>query len=169
VTDADKPAFLQALYKLAVAHREKEPEVTQARVYFQSLTDIEIEFVVAAAERLVRAEYFPRVGEWRSAAAKIEAERVAEQRAFLRSLPEPLCGCCSDTSWALNADGRVHRCDCQHLRRLEVLGRRTPALPAHTEPDHDAIERVDQLISTLARHKTIRPLSAFERPDDAIK
>ena len=37
MTDADKPAFVKVNEQLAVATRDKEPEVTQVRVYFEAL------------------------------------------------------------------------------------------------------------------------------------
>ena len=128
--DADRPVFVQAFNRLAVALREKEPDVVMLRVYFAALMPHEIEFVVAAADRLAAdAPWFPKVSEWRAVAATIEAERIDAQRALLRKLPAPLCAECSDTGWTRDADDRVSRCECRQLRRLEVLGRRPwPAL-----------------------------------------
>lgn len=132
MTDADKPAFARAIARLAVALREKDPDAVMMRVYFDTLRDIEIEFVVAAAERIVTSgQWFPKVTEWRATAARVETERRQAHRALLSKLPTPLCDVCRDTGWMPHDDGRVSRCDCYELRRLEVLGRRAwPALPA---------------------------------------
>lgn len=132
MTAADKPAFAKAFARLNVAFREKQTDAATMFVYFDGLDDREIEFVVAAAERLVRSPWFPKVSEWHAEACKVEAERVEAQRALLRKLPTPLCAACSDTGWAINdADHRAVRCGCSAQRRLEVLGRQPwPALPA---------------------------------------
>ena len=44
MTAADKPVFLQALARLAVALREKEPDVVMLRVYFEGMQAHEVEF-----------------------------------------------------------------------------------------------------------------------------
>ena len=96
----DKPAFAAAMVALAVALREKEPDVVLLRTYFDALQDLEIEFVVAAAERLrAHALWFPKPSEWRAMAASVATERAEVQRAFLRQLPAPLCKTCTDTGW----------------------------------------------------------------------
>jgi hypothetical protein len=146
MTDADKHAFRQAFSRLAIALREKEPDAVQMRVYFDGLRDLEVEFIVAACEQLVRSEFFPKVGDWRRAAFGVERERVAAQRQLLRNLSVPLCRECADTGWAPNTDNRVRRCDCQTLRRLEVLGRRPqPALPTASPDVIDVIGAIDQV------------------------
>jgi hypothetical protein len=134
MTDADKPRFMQAMIALAVAFREKPPDVVAVRVYFAALKDLEIEFVTAAAEQLIAvAQFFPKTTEWRGVAKKVEAERVEAQRAHLRKFAEPVCATCADTGWAPDADNRVRPCVCRQQRRLEVLGRRPhPALPERT-------------------------------------
>jgi hypothetical protein len=167
MTTVDKPAFAQAFSRLCVAHREKETDALTMRVYFEGLQDREIEFVVAAAERLLRASWFPKLGDWCQAAVTIEAERIAEQRALLRKLPTPLCPACGDSGWVEDANtppprrkkllrpnpkdrttpefvgapsnnASMVRCDCQRLRRLEVLGRQPwPTLPEGPRPDSD--------------------------------
>jgi hypothetical protein len=70
MTDADKPMFVQLLARLAVAHREKERDVVQMRVYFDVLKASEIEFVVDAAERLMGGEFFSRAGAWLTASRR---------------------------------------------------------------------------------------------------
>lgn len=131
MTDSDKPAFLQALGRLAVALREKEPDVVQMRVYFDALRAYEIELVAAAAERLMSGQWFPKAPEWLAQTVKLEHERLEEQRSVLRKLPSPLCLACDDTGFARDeATNRVTRCSCRELRRLEILGRRPmPCLP----------------------------------------
>jgi hypothetical protein len=107
------------------------------RVFFEALQDLEIEFVVSAAERLVRGTWFPKVGEWRNAAITVADERRQAQRAFLRKLPAPLCDACADTGWVRDARNCVSRCVCSEQRRLEILGRRPwPALPMEAADSH---------------------------------
>ena len=61
----------------------------------------EIEFIVAAADRLmVESKWFPKTSEWFSMARTIERERVEAQRDVLQRLPAPLCAACHDTGWA---------------------------------------------------------------------
>lgn len=139
MTDTDRPAFAQAFTRLVVAQREKELDAIAMSVYFAGLRDREIEFVVAAAERLAtESAWFPKVAEWLTVAATIERERVEAQRALLRKMPTPICAACDDTGWSRDEHDRVSRCDCQRLRRLEVLGRRPwPALPEANTTDKD--------------------------------
>jgi hypothetical protein len=139
MTANDKPAFAQAFARLAVAFPEKVDAV-DVTVYLNGLIQHEIEFVIAAAELLIRGSWFPKVGIWHQQAAKVELERIAEQRALLARRDSPQCEKCSDTSWAL-VDGRVHPCECRQIRRLEVLGRR-PALPDQRQvPDATTPDR----------------------------
>lgn len=140
MVEADKPEFLQAIARLTVALREKEPDVVLMRTYFAALHDVEIEFIVAAADRLIGyAEWFPKTSEWRAEAAKIERERLEAQRAMLRKLPAPLCLECDDTTFGSNAEGRAYPCACRKLRRLELLGRRpSPTLPDATAASLEA-------------------------------
>jgi hypothetical protein len=158
MTDADKPEFLQAIGRLCVALREKEPDVVQMRVYFDALRLLEIELVMAAAERLMLEKWFPKVSEWLETAIRIENERIEQQRAILRKLPSPLCLACDDTGWADTGDNRVKRCDCQRVRRLEILGRRPmPELPASTEQTEPTVAiDAEALASTLASTKGMR-------------
>src|SRR5262245_19729272 len=122
MTESDKPAFVRAMGRLAVALREKKPDPIVLRVYFDGLKDLEVEFVVAAVERLMLAAWFPKVSDWRAEAQRVERERREEQVARLRRLPQPLCEACSDTGWAMTENGAT-RCDCATQRRLELLGR----------------------------------------------
>ncbi len=133
MTDHDKPVFAGVMARLALALRDKDPDSAQMRTYFEALKDLEVDFLSAAADRLVRtAEWFPKTSEWRAAAVAIERERTDDLTARLRSLPMRLCLVCDDTGWAPAAENRVKRCDCQTLRRLEILGRRPmPQLPEH--------------------------------------
>lgn len=137
MTDPDKHDFLRAFNRLSIAQREKKPDAVILRTYFEALQDLEIELVTAAVDRLLRANYFPKVSEWRDAVEKVTAERLEAQRAFLRKLPAPLCQLCGDTGWAnqpamddKDNTVRVARCGCQDQRRAELLGRApVPQLP----------------------------------------
>jgi hypothetical protein len=150
VIDADKRAFAAAFSTMAVATRSAEPDLTQMQVYFDALRHLDIEFVTKAATRLAREKFFPSVGAWDAAARQIERECRDAQQDFLRRLPVPLCAACSDTGWfdvgpgvtdAMHqAESRFRRCDCQALRRLELLGRSPwPALRGSSEPPDDVV------------------------------
>lgn len=160
MTDQDKPLFLQAFNCLVVALRDKEPDTVTLRVYFEALKDLEIEFVVAAAERLAKPRsdaWFPKAPEWGAMAQRIEHERLDQQRAILRKLPSPLCRACADTGWASDDQQRVKRCECQTMRRLEVLGRRPmPALPeANVEPvNPEALEQIKAMLRPIVADKS---------------
>jgi hypothetical protein len=145
VTDADKPAFAQVLAHLHVALGGSVPDVVLAHVYFRALMDREIEFIVMAAEQLMlNAKWFPKTSEWRAAAVKVEADRLEAQRKLLRESPTRLCVECEDSGWAADISGRVHRCACQRLRRLELLGRRPwPALPAVASDKSDDVSHAE--------------------------
>lgn len=154
MTDLDKPEFAQAMNRLCVALREKDPDVVQMRVYFEALKDLDIELVTAASERLAQsAAWFPKTSEWRDAVVAVERERVIAQQALLRKLVAPLCRACRDTGWEpVGTDpDAVRRCDCQHQRRLEILGRSPwPELPEHAEkPDPGQFEQVRKMIQPL--------------------
>jgi len=150
MVEGDRLAFVQAISRLVVALREPEPDGVLLRTYFAALHDVEIEFLLAAADRLIgHAQWFPKTSEWRAEAARVEKERVEAQRELLRKLPAPLCLECLDSGWREDASapvkvlkafqrnregtveavsvapGRapVRRCECQKLRRLELLGR----------------------------------------------
>lgn len=146
MTDQDKPAFLQSVARLAVALREKEPDIALMRVYFEALKPLEIDFVVASALQLeTSAQWFPKTSEWYAAALRLEADRREEQRAILRKLPGRLCAACEDTGWARTAEG-VRPCTCRTLRRLEVLGRRPmPTLPELQVGDETQLPRAEAL------------------------
>jgi hypothetical protein len=161
MTDADRPMFAQAVARLAVALGEPAPDAAMLLVYFRALNDLEIEFVVAAAEQsITRAQWFPKTSEWRTLAVKIEADRLAEQRAILRKLPAPLCLTCNDTGWKREANDRVNRCECQRLRRLEVLGKRPmpmlPEAPLHGRDDAIGSGEAKSLLMAIERHAGVQ-------------
>jgi hypothetical protein len=144
MTDADKPAFAQAMARLCIALREKEPDAVQIRTYFAALGGLDVELVVAAADRIAStAEWFPKVPEWRSMTAKVERERLEQQAEIIRKRrlagESALCQACDDTGFESEDGQRFKRCDCRHSRRLEILGRRPmPALPeAHESVNHE--------------------------------
>ncbi len=155
MTDADKPAFAAAFGRLCIALREKEPDAASMRVYFEALRLWEIELVTAAALKLGTAvndqgqAWFPKAGEWRAAVARLEADRIQQQKAILSKLPEPLCADCGDTGWAREED-RVRPCRCRRLRRMELLGRRPmPTLPEATE-EQSATIPIEAAVQALA-------------------
>lgn len=131
MTDDDRQAFAQAMSRLCVALREKEPDVAQYRVYYETLAEHEIEFVVEAARQLQhRAQWFPKASEWSELARQIETATLEKQRDLLRKADAPLCAECDDTWWKplqVVENGlpvrRVTRCECQAQRRQELLGR----------------------------------------------
>lgn len=117
--------FAHVFAPLAIQLRQTDADEATIRFYFEALKDLDVEFVAMAAVRHAKeSDWFPKTSEWRAMAATIEAERREAQRALLKKLRSPLCGACDDTGWARDAVDRVSRCDCQTLRRLEVLGRR---------------------------------------------
>lgn len=128
--------FSEVFALLAVQTRNTDADVATIRGFYVSLEDVELEFIAAAAERWQRAnKWFPSTADWRQTAQAIESERMEQQRAILRKLPRPLCAACDDTGWSRDAADQVSRCECRHLRRLEVLGRRP--MPALTEGRSD--------------------------------
>jgi hypothetical protein len=151
MTDADKPAFAQAMGRLCIALREKEPDAVQIRTYFAALGGLEVELVVAAADRIAStAEWFPKVPEWRSMTAKVERERLELQAEAIRKRrmagEPPLCAECQDTGFASTDGQRFAHCGCRKLRRLEILGRRPmPALPEA----HESVNNEPKLLAAV--------------------
>ena len=128
--------FAEMFSLLAVQLRQMDADEATIRGYYEALKDIEPEYLAMAAKDLARsAEWFPKTSEWRLAAAKVKHQRKEHQAALLRDLAEPLCLACSDTGWALDQQERAYRCDCQELRKMELLGRRPwpKLLPASRE------------------------------------
>lgn len=120
--------FVDVFSMLAMQLRATDADEAMGKAYFAALIDLDLELVQMAAlvfsRELGRNDgWFPKAPEWRVQVAKITAERTEELRSRLRSRPAPLCRACEDTSWAPHATG-VIRCDCQELRRLEIIGRR---------------------------------------------
>ena len=121
--------FKDCLVVLAIQMHATDADEPTARAYHAGMADLEYEFVAEAAKRLSRAvnedgtQWFPKLGEWRLAAVKVERDWQEQQRMLLRRLPAPLCARCRDTGWKRMSTGRVKRCDCAELRRLELLGR----------------------------------------------
>lgn len=159
--------FSNVFAVLALQLRATDADEPQARAYFEALKDLDLELVRAAAIRFAdepgdNHAWFPRVPEWKAGVAKITAERTEELRSRLRSLPVPLCRVCEDTGWAPRATG-VTRCDCQELRRLEIIGRRPMpdrCLDAVPERPHALAE-----VTALLRPKPMPEA----RPADALR
>ncbi len=133
--------FSPVFATLAMQLRAHDADEAMARSYLIALKDLESEFIAMAATRMAQRggsltednpHWFPKTSEWRQLAITIERERTEELRKRLRALPAPLCLQCDDTGWDRRTDDdRVLRCDCQRLRRLEILGRRPmPERPA---------------------------------------
>lgn len=104
MTADDRPAFLQAFNRLAVALRLPVAEIDGAMhgIYFDALRDLPIEAVEAAVLPLSRVPGFGfvRTTEWHQAAERAQVEQT------LRALPpgreEPWqfeCAYCEDTGW----------------------------------------------------------------------
>lgn len=114
---------------LALQLHATDADEPTAKAYHAGLADLEPEFVAEAARRFAAQTnqdgqaWFPKLPEWRRSAILIEREWQEQQKAMLRRLPAPLCEHCHDTGWKRIKGGRVHRCDCTELRRLELLGR----------------------------------------------
>jgi hypothetical protein len=146
--------FANIFAQLAIQLRQTDADEATIRGYFEALKDLELEFLVMAAERLAKeSDWFPKTSEWRAMAAKVEAERLDAQRTLLRKLQSPACGGCSDTGWMYDDDGRVKPCDCRKLRRLELLGRRPwPALPESVSASDSGVHAAD----TSAERKLLR-------------
>jgi hypothetical protein len=170
MTADDKPAFLQAIARLAIALREKEPDVVQLRIYFDALTDLELPFVVEAAHRLEKtAQWFPKTSEWRMEAERLRAERLEQQRAWLRESGKPLCSVCEDTGWEMvrtvengHPVTRAKACACREQRHRELTGAANlPALPPRSSEHQDAI--VDAAVKELAESHAMPALSDPQR------
>ncbi len=152
--------FSQLFAVLAVQLRQTDADEATIRGYFKALSDLDVELVALASERLARtAEWFPKTSEWREMTLKIERERLEQQRAVLRErskLGQPLCTACEDTGWEPGPDG-VRKCACLATRRLEVLGRRPmPLLLSERAGDMTIPVDADQIASTLASTKGMR-------------
>jgi hypothetical protein len=137
---------------LAVQLRATDADEATMRGYYAALKDLEPEFLQMAAQRMsLSAEWFPKSSEWRVMARTIEHERTADLKARLRKLPTPLCRACDDTGWTPTGEPPRYRvCECQSMRRLEILGRRPlPALPDASPivDEPQAIARIDRLIA----------------------
>jgi hypothetical protein len=150
--------FANIFAALAVQLRQTDADEATIRVYFEALKDLEVEFLAMAATRLAReSDWFPKTSEWRAMAAKVEAERVEVQRADLRKRRAPLCVACSDTGWMPDLHGRVRKCECRKLRRLELLGRRpwpTPEIgPAPDTSDGPLTPAASMAVMTTLRPK----------------
>lgn len=157
--------FFDIFAPLAMQLRFSDADGPTARAYYKALDDLELEFVAMAAQRFAKQvnadgeAWFPKTGEWRAMAAKVEHERTEELRLRLRKLRTPICAVCGDTGFALNSDtNRASRCDCQKLRRLEILGRRPmPTLPeGEREGDPTQLTRVEAAATALASSREVR-------------
>ena len=149
--------FSQIYAVLAMQLNDTNADEAKIRGYYRAMSDLEVEFVALAAERLAHtAEWFPKTSEWRAAARRVERDRDDELRARLKKLQSPLCRACEDTGWrASGPENRFMACECRNLRRLEVLGRRPmSALPAQ-EPAGDPTQfpKAQALIKPLLEAK----------------
>jgi hypothetical protein len=133
MTNADNVEFLQAFNRLAVATRLPAAEADGAmqRVYWDGLSELPIDAVVAAAEAMEKsAQWFPKVSEWREAGYR---HQVSERLKLPEGRDEPWhdeCGACSDTGWELRHCYPGTAKNCGH--RNCVKGRRE---------EHDYVER----------------------------
>jgi hypothetical protein len=109
MTDADKKRFAQCFNSLAVATRlpATEGDAAMKAVYFRGLSDLDIEPVEAAASSLeLKAQWFPRLSEWRQAARLAVGVRgLLALPGEVREVPwKEECSDCGDTGW------RILRC-----------------------------------------------------------
>lgn len=149
---------------LALQLRCTDADEAMIRAYFVALQDLPLELVQLAAVQFAsqmgdNGAWFPKTAEWKAAARKVEAERVAiieETLRKRRQVRQPLCFACEDTSWVPGPDNRVTRCSCREQRRLEAIGRRPlPALPSALELPTDlvAAEKIQALVQQLANKR----------------
>lgn len=151
--------FAPLFATLAMQLRASDADEPTAKMYFKVLKDEPAELVALAADRLAKtAEWFPKTSEWLACDRAIEHERADLQRRAVKArqkfgLP-PLCADCEDTGFRRLPTARVTPCDCQGLRRLEILGARPlPALPSGPEPSDALDPRVDAAVKQLAASK----------------
>ena len=111
MTALDKPRFLQAFNRLAVAVRLPADHTDGAmhRVYFEGLSDFGIEAIEAAAHELERqAKWFPKVSEWRDVAERARNIRALAAVSTDQRVWHAECDACDDTGWEiLTCSGRV--------------------------------------------------------------
>jgi hypothetical protein len=104
VTVTDRLEFAQAFNRLAVATRlpSAEADAAMQQVYWNGLSSVAIESVVASANTLARsAQWFPKVAEWREAAV---THSLHERLKLAEGREEPWrheCPVCEDTGWEL--------------------------------------------------------------------
>jgi hypothetical protein len=111
MTDPDKKRFSQCFNSLAVATRlpAAEGDAPMKAIYFRALLDLDIEAVESSARDLEKkAQWFPKVAEWRQAARLAHGMRnltLALPGEVDRDRPwKEECDLCDDTGW------RVLRC-----------------------------------------------------------
>ncbi len=129
------PVFAVLGLQLRIATTNPQQSNREVRAYFAVLKDLDFELVAMAAQELAKtAEWFPKSSEWREATKSIEKRRSFELSDTLRQLHRrgiELCAACGDTGWSRNERDCVSKCECQKMRRLEIIGRRPlPALKA---------------------------------------
>lgn len=158
------PEFANIFGILALQLQNRDADEAMIRAYFVALQDVPLELAQLAAVQFAgqmgdNGAWFPKTAEWKAAARKIEADRVAVIEETLRKrrqVRQPLCFACEDTSWVQGTDNRVTRCSCREQRRLEAIGRRPlPALPSVMElpPDPIAAEKIQALVKQLANQR----------------
>lgn len=100
----DRMEFAQAFNRLAVATRlpAGEADAIMQQVYWNGLSDLPVDVVVAAADAMSRsAEWFPKVSEWRGAASELRLQQIIQ---LPDGRDEPWryeCEVCNDTSWEI--------------------------------------------------------------------
>lgn len=114
----DRQRFGQAFNRLAVAVRlpSDQADAATKQVYWQGLEPYPIEAVEQAANTLGQSsQWFPKLAEWRDAAAQAQHGLVIQ-----KALPahdrgwQDECGTCGDTGWeALTCDGTHRMCGRQ--------------------------------------------------------
>ena len=104
------PAFLAAYGRLCLALREPQDDSgTTQQVYWDALSDLEPDTLIAAVARLARdtgRKFFPSTGEWRAAALAVRGDLARTRLALPAGRSEPWhheCEVCEDTGWAPRA------------------------------------------------------------------
>ena len=103
MTPDDAVVFVQAFNRLAVATRLSTTEADDAmqQIYFEGLEDLPLSAIVDAARKIEqKAQWFPKVAEWREAAKPFALSCRLKALGGAREEPwHHECQQCEDTGW----------------------------------------------------------------------